>query len=69
MDFFSEKQDNKINSSFIYKGPRSSVKGCRIQFSVHSVCRKLSCFPGPVSVPAGWGCPLGGAPAATAASP
>lgn len=37
---FSEEQDNKINGSFIYKGPRSSRLGCRIQFSLHSVCRK-----------------------------
>lgn len=26
--------DSEINGFFIYKGPRNSVKGCRIQFSL-----------------------------------
>lgn len=46
-DFALQNQrDNDINGSFTYKGPRNSVKGCRIQFFWHLICWKLSCSPG-----------------------
>lgn len=50
--------DSEINGFFLYKGPRSSVKGCRIQFSLPLVFGKSSsCFPGAVSmlVHSAWG--------------
>lgn len=36
---------------------------------MHSVCQKFSsCVPGTMRIPAHWGCPLGGAPAAATAA-
>lgn len=39
---FPLKRNKTINSSFISKDLRAVIKGCRIQFSLHSVRPKLS---------------------------
>lgn len=65
----SAKQDNKINGSFIYQRPGSSLQGCRIQFSCIRGRKSSLRFPGTTKLPAGWGCPFAspGGSSATAA--